>query len=402
MRGADIRARCRAQPGVIPRERMKIAYVTTYDARDVRQWSGLGRHIAKSLEDQGCALEYIGPFRQAWGAWFKAKHALVKYLLRKGYTRDRQPAIVRDYARQVERRLVNLDVDVVLGPGTIPLSLVNCRAPIVYWADATFAGMLGFYPDYSNLSGGSVRNGLAMETEAFRRCALAIFASRWAADSAVRGYGLDPAKVKVVPFGANLAEAPSPEAVEQSIANRPLDRCKLLFVGVEWERKGGDIVLETARILNELGMPAEVVIVGAAPPRGLALPEFARVTGYIDKSSAAGRGALAELFGSAHFLLMPSRAEAYGLAPAEANAFGVPALTSDSGGLTTVIREGCNGFALPVGSPASEYARRILELMGGPDRYRALCRSARSEYESRLNWTVAGREVRGLLDGLGG
>jgi glycosyltransferase involved in cell wall biosynthesis len=379
---------------------MRIAYVSLYDARDVRQWSGLGYHIAKSLEAQGCELTYVGDVRQVWQTYFKAKQAFVKYVLRKGYTRDREPAIVRGFARQVERRLAEINPDIVLGPGSVPLSLVNCRQPIVYWADATFAGMLNYYQAYSNLSGGSVRSGLAMETEALGRCALAIFASDWAARTAIESYAVDPAKVKVVPFGANLAEAPSADDVERSIADRPLDRCTVLFVGVEWERKGGDVVLETARLLNKMGLPTELVIVGTSAPAGVTLPPFARVTGYIDKSTAAGCATLASLFASAHLLLMPSRAEAYGLAPAEANAFGVPALTSDTGGLSTVIREGHNGFALPVTAPADQYAQRIVELIRKPERYRALCRSARADYENRLNWTVAAREVRRLLDSL--
>src|SRR5688572_11334488 len=340
---------------------MKIAYVSTYDARDVRHWSGLGYHIAKSLEAQGLELEYVGPLREARAGYFKAKHAFVKYVLRRGYTREREPAIVRGFARQVERHLANSDAKLVLGPGSIALSLVSCRQPIVFWADATFAGMLNYYPGYSNLSRGSVRNGLEMERQVMRRCALAIFASQWAADSAIRGYpgDIDPAKVKVVPFGANLAEAPARNAVEAAIDARPSDRCTLLFIGVDWERKGGDVVVEVGRLLNESGLPTELLIVGTSPPAGVTLPSFARVTGYIDKTTAEGRARLAGLLGSAHFLLMPSRAEAYGLAPAEANAFGVPALTSDTGGLSTVIRDGVNGFALPVAAGAGEYAGRI-------------------------------------------
>ena len=30
---------------------MNIAFVSTYDARNIRNWSGLGYYISKSLED---------------------------------------------------------------------------------------------------------------------------------------------------------------------------------------------------------------------------------------------------------------------------------------------------------------------------------------------------------------
>ena len=38
---------------------VQITYVTTYDALDIRNWSGSGLHIAKSLLDQSLLVEYI-------------------------------------------------------------------------------------------------------------------------------------------------------------------------------------------------------------------------------------------------------------------------------------------------------------------------------------------------------
>src|SRR5262245_55722916 len=43
---------------------MKLALVTTWDPHDPSVWAGTGYHIAKALEAQSCAIEYVGPLRE--------------------------------------------------------------------------------------------------------------------------------------------------------------------------------------------------------------------------------------------------------------------------------------------------------------------------------------------------
>ena len=49
---------------------------------------------------------------------------------------------------------------------------------------------------------------------------------------------------------------------QRMIEARPNDRCRLLFVGIGWERKGGDVAVEVARLLNDRGLPTELTMLG--------------------------------------------------------------------------------------------------------------------------------------------
>src|SRR4051794_36341402 len=100
---------------------MRIAYVTTYDARDRRNWSGLGFYIARSLEGAGCKLDYIGPLKQRYSTYFRAKTLLYRKLKKQAFYRDREPIILAGYARQVEAQLRESDAEVVFSPGTVPI-----------------------------------------------------------------------------------------------------------------------------------------------------------------------------------------------------------------------------------------------------------------------------------------
>src|SRR5215217_6357306 len=104
---------------------MRIAYVTTYDASDMVQWSGLGHYIAKSLVDQSIAVEYIGGLTERWSLFFKAKQFAYLKLARNRHLRDREPTILKSYAKQVAEKLKYTDASIVFSPGAIPISYLE-------------------------------------------------------------------------------------------------------------------------------------------------------------------------------------------------------------------------------------------------------------------------------------
>lgn len=379
---------------------MRVAYVTSYDAADVHAWSGLGTYILRALEAAGLRVETIGGLSEGLpGALLsRAKRLYYPHVRSQRYLRDRNPHVLRAYARQVARRLADVPHDVVFSPGTLPVSYLDTRAPIVFWTDATFDGLVDFYPDFSGLAGESLRDGHRAEQAALDRCRLAIYSSDWAAETARAHYTVDPAKVCVVPFGANVAGERDAAAVDAAIAARPFEPCRLLFVGVDWERKGGDVALAVAEALNERRRPTELHVVGCAPPPDA--PAWVVAHGFVSKSTAEGRQRLDDLFGRAHFLILPTRADCVPVVFAEANSYGVPVLTTDVGGIRTAVRDGHNGAVFPLSAPASAYADAVTAAMASPQAYADIARRSADEYRTRLNWATAGARVAELMRGL--
>lgn len=379
---------------------MKIGYVTTYDAQDIGSWSGLGLFIARSLVDSGIEVKLLGPLPRPRSFPLLSKRVLHRLLPRGDYLWERSSAVGRHYAREIARRLASLEVDVVMSPGTIPLSFLDVPQPLVFWTDATFAAMRGFYPEYSGLARTSIRDAETMEKEAIDRASLALYASDWAAGSAIDDYGAHPANVRVVPFGANLERQVEPAEAAQVIEGRPNDRCRLLFVGVDWRRKGADVAVAVARDLNRAGLPTELVVVGPNFQVPADAQRFVTVRGFIDKGTADGRDHLESLFKSSHFLIHPARAECYGVALCEANAYGVPCLATKVGGIPTIVRDGINGLLFEPDTRPQDFARRVRALMADMDAYRCLANTSYNEYSTRLNWASSGTKVRSLIEQL--
>lgn len=374
---------------------MRVAFVTTYHSSDVSAWSGSMFNMLGAFLKSGVDVETIDALKDPYSTIFKAKRLVKNIVFGKNYLRDREPLTLKWYARQVESRLSRMNPDVVFSAGTIPIAYLRTDKPIAFWGDATFDGMIDFYPEFTNLCDETIRNGHRMEQAALSNCRLAVYSSEWAAQTAIANYVVDSRKVKVVPYGANLPRFPSTEEVRQAITSRGSGPCKLLFVGIDWYRKGGDKALLVASRLNQMGLNTELHAVGCYPPAPL--PVFVKTYGYLSKSNREHNDLLSRLFKTSDFFILPSKAECAAVVVAEANSFGLPALTTNVGGMRTVVRDGQNGRAFDPPAFVQECADYILQMRSSKDRYHQLCQSSFEEYSNRLNWRTAVQSVVDLM-----
>jgi glycosyltransferase involved in cell wall biosynthesis len=106
---------------------------------------------------------------------------------------------------------------------------------------------------------------------------------------------------------------------------------------------------------------------------------------------------LAKLFAESHFLVLPSRAEAYGIVLCEAAAFGLPAIASHTGGIPSIVRHSLTGVLLAKEASAADYAAAMTRLFEDNALYRRMAMAAYYEYKARLNWPIACQSVMQLL-----
>jgi len=376
---------------------MKIAFVGNryFNSSTPAAWSGLPFFMRRSLERAGlktvdCVLEE--PF-----LWAPLAEYALRRLAGQRSLRGCHEQILKNYAAQLARRLEILEVDAVFSPSSWLVAYLKTEIPVFFWTDACVAGMLNFYESFSGLPASVVRAAHEAERSALTRCTGAFYASDWAAQTALHYYRPDPAKVHVVPFGGNLLEFPQADEIARSIESRSTSRCELLLIGVDWKRKGVDrAIAATAGVLAR-NRPARLTVVGCTPPRGTKLPDYVHVIPFISKNTPEGGRQLAEIYARSHFFIMPSRAEAYGLVFAEANAYGLPCLAPLVGGIPSIISNGINGQLFSLQADEDDYAKYIVELMDNYPRYKVLASQSAGEARNRLNWDCAGQRVAGLL-----
>ena len=377
---------------------MKLAYATTFDARDITNWSGTPFYMSNTFAQLGAQVDYIGDLARKLPPFFKLKQTWKKFACGQRESPRFNITAAQHYSEQVAKQLSSLNVDAIIAPLINPISYLETNKPLALWTDGLYASLLGFYSGFSNHSAESIKQGNIITQECLHRCNLAIFSSDWAARAAIEIYGASKEKIKVVPFGANMECTHTVDDIRTMLKSRTRDTVKLLFIGKHWHRKGGDIVFNVAKALHQAGQPVELNFVGCYPPKDTVIPEYIKCHGFISKRTPDGIKKISCLLRESHFLFVPSRAEAFGIVFCEANAFGLPCLTSYAGGIATVVKDNINGMTFALDASPAIYCEYIMNLMQNYQQYEELALSAFNEYQTRLNWRTAVRQVTELLE----
>lgn len=377
---------------------MLIAFVNFIGLRPSGSWTETAASMVRGLRELGHEVVVIQPTVSRSTLYLHARKAMYK-VMGQEFHAERHQSIAKELALSTERQLESLKrtPDLILSSSTLPMAYLRTSIRTAFWTDATFSGMLGFYPEFSNLSSETISSGKEVEDLALARCDHAIFSSQWAADSAIAQHRADPAKTHVVPFGPNFEKAPAPETVVESIGNRSRQVCKLVFIGYDWERKQGELVVRVQQHLENLGVPTELFIIGSEPKLERTHRRI-HVLGTLKKDTPADHQRLNGILSSAHFLVVPSIAECYGMVYAEASAYGVPSVACDVGGVSSVVTPGRNGLLFPADVAAETMAQRIADVWSNDAMYRALAHSSRKEFDNKLNWSTA---ISSLVEMLG-
>jgi glycosyltransferase involved in cell wall biosynthesis len=173
--------------------------------------------------------------------------------------------------------------------------------------------------------------------------------------------GISESKITVIPYGYNENRYKLP------LEKKLTEKFRVLFVGGVSQRKGIKYLLEAFKNLN-LKNNVELIIVGGslipettllAPYKGL----YTRIPWVSDKE-------LPSYFQKADIFVLPSIVEGFGIVLLEAMASGLPVITTHNTGGPDIIREGVDGFIVPI-RDVEALQNRIYELYSN----RALCRT---------------------------
>jgi glycosyltransferase involved in cell wall biosynthesis len=177
----------------------------------------------------------------------------------------------------------------------------------------------------------------AVNRRAFLAAAALVTWSRLAADSLAADYGVPAARVRVIPPGVDLS-------LFQPAPARPDGPVRVLFVGGDFARKGGPDLLAALEGLPE----AELDVVTGSEVG----PVPASVRCRVHRGLRPGDPALLELYRRAGVFALPTRGDCLPQVLAEAAASGLPLVATGTGAIPEIVRDGSNGYLVPVGSPA--------------------------------------------------
>jgi glycosyltransferase involved in cell wall biosynthesis len=219
--------------------------------------------------------------------------------------------------------------------------------------------------------------------------------SHYLRKSIIANYGIDADRVSVLGSGINLDAVPAPPS------NKRYDSQEILFIGVDFDRKGGRQLLQAFRVVRDSHPSAVLHIVG---PRKLRIPaecsSNVHYHGFLSKRVPQQKQLLDRLFQNACLFVMPSLYEPFGIAPLEAMAHGIPAVVSNGWALGELVKPGVTGELAEVGNTA-DLADRIIGLLKFPSRLQQMGKQAREEVLGKYRWEFVVDRLLAAIDTAG-
>lgn len=214
---------------------------------------------------------------------------------------------------------------------------------------------------------------LTMERELYQRASTTFVSSEFARASVIEDYGIAPEAVCCVHSGSNVS-------LPESIRFPERTGRVILFVGVDWERKGGPELLAAFRQVRERISDAELWIVGCDPG--------VREDGVVVRGRIS-REAVALCYEKADVFCLPSRMDPSASVLAEAGAYGLPLVATPVGGNLERVGHGISGFLCD----PSGLAGRLEELLRDGGLRERMGIAARARVEAQFTWRAVAEKI---------
>jgi glycosyltransferase involved in cell wall biosynthesis len=211
--------------------------------------------------------------------------------------------------------------------------------------------------------------------------------SEWTKQGLVDDYGVAADKIEVIAPGVDYARW----AAEGRADQRATGPVRILFVGGDFPRKGGDTLVAAVRRLRAEGRAVELDLVTkaeVAPEPGI------RVHDGLGPNDPA----LIELYRCSHVFCLPTLGDCLPMVLSEAGALGLPLVSTDVGAIREIVRPDETGLLVP---PSDEVALGVAldRLVADPELRRSLGSAARALVRDRYDAaTNASRLVDVLLE----
>lgn len=308
---------------------MKIAYISQFAPNDRRASSGTNYKVVEQLGKIGDITWFPIKTPKIYRIFELASKVLAKIAGKKIYFLYTKLGC-NLFARNQKISTDELNkYDIIFAFfNAAPFWSITTVKPIIYLTDATYPAMIDYYPPFCNLFNFNKKQGISIEEFLFNKFTSILCASDWARNSAIEDLHQSSDKVRCIEFGANIDN----QDVVEHIFNYE-DHLHVLFLGVDWVRKGGEIAVKTCKLLNDSGIKTTLHIVGIRnlDSKICDLP-FVDNVGFFNKNDPSQYELLLKIIRQCHLLLLPTNAECAGIAFGEASAFGLPVFTYKTGG----------------------------------------------------------------------
>ena len=343
-----------------------------------------GHHVISSDVDLRGFNRYVGaaltfsPNRQRWG---------VKYRLFPAASRLRSAKADRIIAERIQ------GLNLILQIGATFRTVAHPNIPYVLYCDSNIrnaeSGAWTGESDASSLTKREIETIAGREATVYTDAKVVFTLSEHLRSTFVRHFNLAPEKVQAIYAGPNLDPALIP--ARRIRAPQPT----ILFVGVQFSRKGGDVLLRAFRMVRAAIPDARLVIIG--PSVSPSTDEGVVSMGFLRKDVPGELEQMIGAYSQADVFCLPTRYEPFGVAFIEAMHFGLPCVGTNSWAVPEMITDGVTGYTVPIDDPVA-LSQRLIELLRNRDLALNMGGAGRTRAERDFTWSAVVRRMLASIE----
>lgn len=368
----------------------KMIYIDGANPNDKRSWSGIPYNLVQQLKRHYQVEAIYMPDNKVEKMFCLTYKVFWRLLGKKN-----DPCFTKTYAKMKSSRVTHLlknkKADVVFFRGSNLAAYAETNIPQrVYFSDACFHQMVDYY--FYHLTDANINDGNEVQRRAMELCNINVFASHWALRDAVDFYHIPEQNCHIGYFGASVDTSEFKRQPHSS------DLVNLLFVGVDWDRKGGEIAVECTKLLNQKNPSRRYILhfVGCNPPYEIK-DENIKFYGFLNRNIPEQAQTMIHLREQADIFILPTKAECAGIVFCESSAYGIPSITFDTGGIGDYVINGENGYRLPMGSTPENFANKILDVLSDTGKLKYMQEKAAQMYKEKMNWDSLGDKFKEFI-----
>ncbi len=362
---------------------------------DRRSFSGISYYFFKECERQGLLEGAVGCELEGWRKWvlmalnFHRQKSLwrMRYYLDTRYRNQLTRVIGSKLpGDMVSRTLLQIGA-MFDGP-----AIRNDGGYRVSYNDGNIAMRLRSPYGSRGFDERRAASALAYERKVARRLDRVFVMGDYLTRSFRDDLGVPEERIVNISHGANLDEIPQIDPAKDYGA------AEVLFVAVEFERKGGRTLLPAFQRARKHAPGAVLHVLGpkTTPPSDLPM-EGVRWHGFMRKEVPEEAAVIEDLFRRSSVFVLPSLYEPFGISVSEAMLYGIPPIITGDWGVAEKVRPGVSGLHVKPGDEES-LAAALTELLTDPGKAESFGKAARQRGVDLFTWPAVVRKLRSELE----
>ncbi len=360
-----------------------ILLVSYGPTENPQTWSGTPRNLARALREAGAE---VSCFDASVASRALKLFSLCISILTTGSADFRR---LRFYRRRqalaLQKCIERSACNAVLSTTMACLPLVRAPSvPLMLYLDLTqkLRIQAGSGKPQTALA---TRQMIQLDQQAYEQSSHLFCISQYARQSLIDDYGIVESRTSAIGTGSGV----SPLSLE-ALDCKDYGKRSLLFISKidgGWHTKGGPLLLEALRLLDERGVPYHLHCIGH--------DEHRRYTAGLRNVTAHGfvdLDTLKRLLLDATLLVMPAEQEPWGLVYIEAMRAGIPPVGLRKAAFPEIVADGEYGFILD-GASATDLAALLEHLLVCPDKVQEVGFNARVYATDKFTWAAVSDQI---------